>query len=173
MNNWMMLTLVGRDQPGIVARVSDVLFQVGANLGQASMMRLGGEFSIMLRAQYAEGTQAMFDHLQPVAEELGLHLHVDACEGSAQEHPVPNVRISVAGADRPGIVSEVTQALLQVGFHILELESDPAGTDEAPIYLMHIEGVSDQGEDAIISALEPLMAKGIDVRAEDIDLLVG
>lgn len=173
MSNWMMLTLVGRDQPGIVARVSQALVQIGANLGEASMMRLGGEFSIMLRAQYTEGTQAMFDHLAPVADELGLHLHVDACEGSAAEHPVPNVRISVAGADRPGIVSEVTDALAKVGFNILELESDSAGTEEAPIYLMHIEGVAEQGEETVQTVLEPLKAKGIDVSAQGIELLLG
>ena len=40
MNHWYMLTLVGRDRPGIVAKVTAALFDGGCNLGEASMMRL-------------------------------------------------------------------------------------------------------------------------------------
>ncbi|MCG7961385.1 MAG: amino acid-binding protein, partial [Candidatus Thiodiazotropha taylori] len=39
---WQMLTLVGEDQPGIVAQVTDALFRGGCTLGEASMLRLGG-----------------------------------------------------------------------------------------------------------------------------------
>ncbi|WP_455205874.1 ACT domain-containing protein, partial [Kaarinaea lacus] len=49
--SWYMLTLVGKDQPGIVAKISSALFQAGCNFGEASMMRLGGNFSIMLMVQ--------------------------------------------------------------------------------------------------------------------------
>ncbi len=47
-NNWYMLTAVGEDRAGIVAGVTKALFEGGCNLGDASMMRLGGSFSIML-----------------------------------------------------------------------------------------------------------------------------
>ena len=40
MQNWYMLTLVGKDGPGIVAEVSQTLFEAGGNLGEASMVRL-------------------------------------------------------------------------------------------------------------------------------------
>ena len=45
---WYMLTLVGKDRPGIVAHVTAALYEGGANLGETSMMRLGGNFTIML-----------------------------------------------------------------------------------------------------------------------------
>ncbi|NIQ01387.1 MAG: amino acid-binding protein, partial [Nitrospinaceae bacterium] len=48
-----MLTLVGKDRPGIVARISEALFQGGCYLGEASMARLGGNFSIMLMVRSA------------------------------------------------------------------------------------------------------------------------
>ena len=50
MENWLMLTFVGKDRPGIVAKVSQVLFDMQGNLGEASMTRLGGNFTIMLMA---------------------------------------------------------------------------------------------------------------------------
>ena len=52
-NHWNMLTLVGADQPGIVAEVTRVLFGVGAELGEASMMRLGNQFAIMMMVRGA------------------------------------------------------------------------------------------------------------------------
>ncbi|MCP5141953.1 MAG: ACT domain-containing protein [Gammaproteobacteria bacterium] len=173
MQHWYMLTLVGHDQPGIVARVTDALFKAGANLGEASMMRLGGEFTIMLRARYDEGVDGLREHLAPVANAMGLHLHVDVCDGEPQGQAEPNVRISVSGADRPGIVSEVTGALAEAGFNILELESDVAGSDASPIYLIHIEGEARQGEEALEAALAPLREKGIDVSMQAIDIMVG
>jgi len=42
MNDWQMLTLVGRDQEGIVAAVTEQLSKNGCQLGETSMMRLGG-----------------------------------------------------------------------------------------------------------------------------------
>ena len=48
MSNWYMLTVVGRDRPGIVSQVTLALYKGGGNLGEASMVRLGGNFSIML-----------------------------------------------------------------------------------------------------------------------------
>ncbi len=43
-----MLTLVGTDRPGIVAALTETLFRASCNLGEASMARLSGNFTIML-----------------------------------------------------------------------------------------------------------------------------
>ena len=51
--NWYMLTLVGEDRPGIVAKITATLFQAGCNLGEATMARLGGNFTVMLMVQHA------------------------------------------------------------------------------------------------------------------------
>ena len=61
-NNWYMLTVVGKDKPGIVASISEVLFDAGCNFGEASMSRLGGNFTIMLMVQYEGGMQ----HLEEI-----------------------------------------------------------------------------------------------------------
>ena len=47
MANWYMLTLVGKDRPGIVAEVSQVLFEAGGNLGEASMARSTINYSLI------------------------------------------------------------------------------------------------------------------------------
>jgi len=109
----------------------------------------------------------------PVSDSLGLHLHVDRIEGELHRHLLPDVRISVFGADRAGIVAQVTGALAEAGLNILDLESDVGGTQEQPIYIMHIEGQAREGIEALRSALEIVARAGIDVRIEPIDTLIG
>ena len=173
MKNWYMLTLVGEDRGGIVAQVTAALYAAGCNLGEASMIRLGGSFTIMLLVEYAGTEDGLRQLLEPVSRSLGLHVHVDGIAGQLHRHVVPDVRITVSGADRAGIVAQVTGALATAGLNILDLASDVAGSDQAPIYVMHIEGSADRGIEALRSAVAPLAAEGIDIRVHPIDTLIG
>lgn len=174
MQNWFMLTLVGKDQPGIVAKVSETVFRAGGNLGEASMTRLGGNFTIMLMVQLDGDVASLSKALAPVCEALSLQRHVDQIEGKLHRHIDPDVRISIHGADRAGIVAEATAALAEAGLNILNLESDVAGTGESPIYIMHIEGVALQGADALENALATLAReKNVETHLTLIDTLMG
>jgi len=170
---WFMLTLVGKDRPGIVAHVTAALFDGGCNLGEASMMRLGGNFTIMLMVQFDGTHHALEQIVEGVAESLDLHLHIDAIEGHLHQHLIPDVRITVYGADRAGIVAKVAGVLAEVGLHILDLESDVGGGEEQPIYIMQIEGHASEGIDAVESALEIVRKEGIDAHMETLDTLIG
>jgi glycine cleavage system transcriptional repressor len=173
MKRWYMLTLVGQDRPGIVAALADALYKAGANLGETSMARLGGNFAVMMMAETDMSDVALRRALEPATREFGLHTHIDAIEGRLHEHRTPNVQVSVHGADRPGIVAQVTAALAAAGFDILDLDSDVGGTADKPIYIMAIDGHVEGGTAALQSALAALRAKGIDARAVSIDTLVG
>lgn len=168
MSKWKMLTLVGEDKPGIVGQVTNALYQGGWNLGEASMIRLGGNFTIMMMVT---GQGEVEPVLAPVATALGLHLHVDAIAGSLHQHLVPNIQVRVTGADRAGIVAQVTGVLAEKGCNILELESDVAGSSERPVYIMHIQGYSDLPLEALEQALDNL--GDIDVSVSSIETLIG
>ncbi len=170
--NWYMMSLVGRDQPGIVAQVTEALFEAGAALGEATMMRLGCNFTIMMMVE-VEGSRGLLDEvLAPVTGKLGLHLHVDAIDPGLHQHQIPDLRVVVHGADRPGIVAQVTGALAEVGFDVTDLDSQVAGSEVAPIYILLIEGVAHQGDEVIHKALEPL-SENIEFRVEEIETLIG
>lgn len=170
---WYMLTLVGKDRPGIVAHVTAALYEGGANLGETSMMRLGGNFTIMMMVHFQGNTHALRELVGGVAESLGLLLHVDNIEAHLHDHRDPDVRITVYGADRAGIVAKVTGVLAEAGLDILELESDVGGTAANPIYIMGIEGCALEGIPALESVLEIVRAEGIDASLQAIDTLVG
>jgi glycine cleavage system transcriptional repressor len=167
-----MMTLVGKDRPGIVAKASAALFKAGCNFGEASMMRLGGNFSIMLMVQFAGEAGQLEEVIAPVAGAMALRCHIDPIEGQLHDHRIPDVRVSVYGADRAGIVAQVTNALADAGLDICDLDSDVAGTGDKPVYIMHIEGHAAQGVDKLQQALSHI-DPDIKVSLESIDTMVG
>ena len=173
MANWYMLTLVGEDRPGIVAQTTSALFATGCNLGEASMMRLGGNFTIMLMVEMPEAVASLDEVVKPVADALNLHYHIDTIQAHLHQHLEPDVRVTVHGADRTGIVASVTSALAGAGLHILDLTSDVGGTRENPIYIMQIEGHAAKGKDALEESLAAIRDEGVKVSVHDIDTLLG
>ena len=172
-NDWYMLTIVGTDKPGIVAKITQSLFKANCQLGEASMIRLGGNFTVMLMVSADADKTDLESLLQPVCENFQLKFHLDAIQSKLHDHPTPEVLITVSGADRPGIVAQVTDVLFNAGLDILDLTSDVAGTQEKPIYIMQIEGVPLQGIKALEESVRPLLSCNIDVQIKPIDILVG
>ncbi|MBC8519073.1 MAG: amino acid-binding protein [Gammaproteobacteria bacterium] len=172
MKNWYMMALVGKDQPGIVAQITEALFKAGGSLGETSMMRLGSNFTIMMMVEMDGDEKQLCQTVHPVTEELGLHLHVDKIEPGLHQHSIPDLRVVVYGADRPGIVAQVTGVLAESGFDITDLDSQVGGAAEKPIYILMIEGIAGAGVDAVHRALEPL-SESIDFRVEEIETLIG
>lgn len=173
MNSWFMLVVVGRDQVGIVARITQALFEAGATIGETSMLRLGGNFTMMLMVKYNGDAAALERVIAPTARGMKLTTHIDAIEGRLHQHAQPNIGVSVHGADRPGIVARVAGVLADAGMNILHLESDVGGTEQQPIYVMRIEGRSDRGVDAMRAALEPLTHEGMRIHVDDMQTMVG
>lgn len=173
MTDWYMVTVVGRDRPGIVANLSRALFEGGWTLGESSMARLGGNFTVMMMVQ-GEGTlEELGQRIQQAAQTQGLHVHVDHIQAEMHQHPEPNVSVRVYGADRAGIVADVTGVLAAAGFNILDLNSEISGTDAAPVYIMIIDGIVEGGADRLQPLTEELKRKGLKVDIEASDTLLG
>lgn len=173
MNSSYMLTVVGRDRPGIVARLSRALYEAGCNLGEASMARLAGNFTIMQVVQGDMDAPHLEQMLRPVAEALELKLHVDPVAANGLTELEPNVRIRVHGADRAGIVADVTGALADAGLHILDLNSEVGGSVDAPVYIMVLDGYVEGGSDALAAAMDRLRRNGLHAGLEDTATVLG
>jgi len=173
MSTWKMLTLVGQDKPGIVAKITTALFDVGAQLGEASMMRLGGNFTIMLMVKSELSIEQLNQSIEQVVKELNLSSSFQAIEARLHQHEIPDTRITVYGADRPGIVAKATTHLLEAGFNIMDLESDVAGDEADPIYIMHMEGIAGNGAQALETAMQQIKADGVNIDVTPIDIMIG
>jgi len=172
-NNWYMLTVIGKDRPGIVATVSNELYKEGCYLGEASMLRLGGNFTIMIMVQYAGDVQKLEKCMQRAANKLSLTLHFDKITGHLHDHRTPDVHISVYGADQSGIVAKVVTELSAAGLDIFNLDSVVSGSQEKPVYIMQIEGHAGRGVEILEQAIEKVAKEAIEVHLEIINTMVG
>ena len=102
---WYILTLFGLDQPGIVARISNEIFKLGANLGETSMSRLGDYFTIMAFVEFSGQSAQLKQHIDQAAEELNLRYHLDQLNQHGHQQSAPNIRIRFYSNDRSGLVA--------------------------------------------------------------------
>ena len=139
-----IVTALGKDRPGIVAGVTEVLYKLGCNLEDSAMTRLEGEFAIMLifsspAKTSAEKLRESFDRLE---RQLKLAVHLKPL--TAQETGKPRARgsayhISVYGADHPGIVFAVSKALARIGINITDVHTHRSVGGKPSLYLMLLE----------------------------------
>jgi glycine cleavage system transcriptional repressor len=169
------LAAIGRDRPGIVAAVSRVIYEQGCNVEDSSMTLLRGNFAIMLILTSPSGvTAASLDEaLRPACAQMGLTFAVLDVEDTA-EVPHPSHVLTVYGADRPGILAHVSDALASRGVNITDLNSRLVGADE-PVYALMLELAlpADIDQDALERALtETAATLGVDltlrVREDDV-----
>ncbi len=161
MENWYLLSLVGKDRPGLVAQVSAALCKAGCNLGDSSMARLGSNFTILLMVQTDGTVDQLQETIQPLCQSLELNPQIEPVPGGLEHHVQPDVRISVYAKDRLGIVEDVTTALADAGLNILHLDSN-SGQDQkskSPAYYIHIEGTVSNGVEPLYKALNILSAE--------------
>jgi glycine cleavage system transcriptional repressor len=162
MKNWFMLSLVGLDQPSIVAKLSAGLCKSGCNLGDSTMGRLGNYFTIMLMVEYGGEKNTLDNIITSVCGPLNLDSHLVQIEDGSPKHFEPDVRISLFAEDRTGVVEDVTVPLADAGFNILHLESNLGESNEGGTYYIHLEGtLSGEGLPPIYQVLEKLEEKGI------------
>ena len=126
-SRWIV-TALGKDQPGIVAGVTRILYQLGCNLEDSAMTRLEGEFAIMLIFSAASSltSEALCRAFHPLERQLRLSIHMKPL--TAPETRTPRRRgrrclISVYGADRPGIVFRVADALARAGVNVTDVHT--------------------------------------------------
>ena len=136
------VSVFGRDRPGIVAAVTRALADVGCNLEDTSMTILRGHFAMMLVVSGAAGTAPadLEARLAPVAGRLDLQVSVRvvADEVTAPASKGERWSAAVYGADRPGLVARVSEALAARDVNIVDLETRVIGEPD-PVYAMHFE----------------------------------
>ena len=161
-----LLTLSGRDRPGIVARTTQVLFENGCNIADSSMTRLGGEFTVMLilHLPVKITTEVLAQRFRTLAEEMVLSVSIRPLSTEAEamataSTPEHMYIVHVLGADQPGIVFQVTKLLAEAGGNVTDLYTQVVGSPEKPVYAMVIEIESDNSHDFLSQQLKQLEKK--------------
>ena len=169
----IVITAVGRDQPGIIAALAKTVFDLGGNLDDATMTRLHGSFAAMVAARLPLGKSADEARaaLVPLAAEMGLTVTVQGVPDAHAETP-PDTLLTVYGADKPGIVYGVASALAALGVNITDMDTRLAGTPDAPVYVVQMEAAAgDLDLDAELARLKTALGVDMTVQALDSEAL--
>ena len=165
-----VISALGPDRPGIVARVTRVLVDHGCNIADSHMGLLSGRFTMMLVVAVPGDLQQerFLADLTAAGAELDLDaIHAHYIGDEAPEAESPSHVVTVYGADHPGIVAAVSEALAAAGASVTDLQTRLAGE----LYVMTIEVSGGDGAEDALRAVASEQDVEVSVRPIDTDIL--
>jgi glycine cleavage system regulatory protein len=124
MDAHLVVALVGRDRPGLVNAVSEVVTAAGGNWLDTRMASLAGQFAgIVLVSVPVAKAAALVASLKGL-EAQGLQLLVEKASPPDAPTSGPTLSLELVGHDRPGIVRDLSRALAADQVSIVELETE-------------------------------------------------
>lgn len=142
MKNYLVITALGSDRPGIVDELSKYISDQECNIEDSRMSVLGGEFAIMLLVSGNWNTVAKLESQMPGLQEK-LDMTIVAKTTEPRQHPgkaLPYVA-DVISIDHPGIVNNLANFFSTRKINIEELTTSnyAAAHTGTPMFSVHIE----------------------------------
>lgn len=129
MRQYLVLSAIGPDRPGIVNAISKIIFDHGCNLEDSRMAILGGEFAIVVLAA-GDGDQIakLRKDTPAFGDKTGLIITTKptSAPGTRELKSARRYTVHAVGLDHEGIVHQITHALASLGVNIETLESTTA-----------------------------------------------
>ncbi len=120
----LVLTVIARDQPGVVEALSQAVAQQDANWLGSRMARLGGEFAGIVEVSVPTSNATALRDALTALEARGLRVLIQESTARADSGgDSRRLHLELVGNDRPGIVAEISQALARRGVNVDELET--------------------------------------------------
>lgn len=171
--NYLVITAVGPDRPGIVSEIARVIRSAGANLEDSRMAVLGGEFALLL---LISGPDAALGRVESRIVEgeaaLGLRLLSKRTSSPSAPSSVQPYAIKVSGIDRPGIVEAVTGILARRGVNVRSLESRVSNAPLSGTPLFTLEAELDVPSEVTLAELRRELAGRCEEENLDLSLNV-
>ena len=126
----VMLTLIGPDKTGIVARMAAIAEKHEGNWLDSRLIRLGGYFSGIVRVSLPIETLSQFGkEIGQFMEEEEFQFTIQAAEPISDESEGKFAELELSGQDHPGIVHAIFDACQRNGINVEELTT---GLQAAP-----------------------------------------
>ena len=158
MKTYLILSAIGKDRPGIVADVSEVIYECGGNIEDSSMSLLRNDFALLLlfSTEREEVNQKLSSALKRLEGEKNLTVFYSPIPF---EEAYPKVKegtdrlkITTSGVDHAGIVFKVCRLLADRKVNIIDMETHRVLSAESgtPLSEMDIDvgvprSISEQG----------------------------
>jgi glycine cleavage system transcriptional repressor len=169
MKRWFALSAIGRDRPGIVADLAELVYECGCNLEDSSMTILGSEFAVLLllTGERPDVEQQLSTAAKRLEWEKRLTVFIRPLEGEPVPYSVGKearpYELQATGVDKAGLVARVARCLAGHGASITQMftHSRPEPGTGTPIYTMRIrlEVPADVAEATLRADLEKVAAE--------------
>ncbi len=124
MTRALVLTVIGKDRPGLVESLADVIAQYEGSWDESRMARLAGHFAGVVQIHLPEHQTESFMTALPMLADRGLSVSVvdsDWSLASVDHHN--SLQLELVGQDRPGIVREISSKLAALGVSMQDLRT--------------------------------------------------
>ncbi|MCP4110340.1 MAG: hypothetical protein GY749_33260 [Desulfobacteraceae bacterium] len=148
MSKKFLLTAFCEDRPGIVADISQVIYENGCNLEDSTMTSLAGEFAIILlfsplsAGEETDLKEKLSMECRRLEKEKGITAFIRpvSYEGGKPKTDYYSKNLHVEGQDHAGIVFKVSRFLADSDINIATLNSEVKFSPESgsPIYSMEL-----------------------------------
>jgi len=163
MEKRFVMTAFGNDRPGIVAGVTQVIYENGCNLEDSTMTRLSDEFAVILL--FSGSGEDLEERLLRDCRRLEIEKGISAFLRPIEDEKVEEKgkfsvhSVHVEGLDQAGIVYKVSQHFANKGVNIVNLHSARIISPESgtAIYTMEIQ--VEVPEDISLDNLDEGLAK--------------
>jgi len=158
MKTYFILSAMGKDRPGIVADVSEVIYECGGNVEDSCMSLLRNHFALLLlfSTEREEVNQKLSFALKRLGGEKNLTVFYSP---TTFEEAYPKTKeqthrfkITTSGVDHAGIVFKVCRLLADRKVNIIDMETHRVLSAESgtPLFEMDMEvevprSISEQG----------------------------
>lgn len=147
MKTYFILSAIGKDRPGIVADVSEVIYECGGNIEDSSMSLLRNHFALLLlfSTEREEVKQKLATGLKRLEWEKNLTVFYSPITFE-EAHPkvkeeFQRFKITTSGIDHAGIVFRVCRLLADRRINIVDMKTHRVLSPESgtPLFEMEME----------------------------------
>ncbi|MDR2426967.1 MAG: hypothetical protein LBD46_07325 [Endomicrobium sp.] len=143
MSKYISLTAIGKDKPGLVSTIAKVLYEYKCNIEESTMTILHGQFAMILILSFPQDTniKSLYSTLQKSAKSLGMSFSYTPLLSFTPKKQKSSAAyiISVYGADKPGIVYNLSSFLVQYKINITDVQTTLSKSKGKKTYIMIIE----------------------------------
>jgi len=165
-----IISVIGNDRPGIIAAVSQLLYETESNIENVSQTSLQSEFAGIFIATIPAHLSfpELESQLTAVLDPMGLQVHVKPMEPrheTTNEAVSESFVISTRGPDQKGLVARVTKIIARHQVNITNCQAVFKGGDDPNsnimIYEVDIPPQTDQH-----ALFQDLRQKGVDLKLQ-------
>ncbi len=130
-----IISVLGKDRPGIIASVARLLYQEDFNVEDVSQTILQAEFSGSFIVSGPDNSDAkdLREALRKEADDESLFFHVRQLDSQARAWSRPACErfvITTSGPDRKGLVAHITEVLAAFNVNVTQLQAVFRGGDD-------------------------------------------